>query len=229
MRLLPTLLLAATTAYAADTKALLDTILTSLGGVATLTKNVTGMISDLDGKNVSTALPIQTATDNLVKYINNATVAVNKYDFNLTTGQAQTLGPYTQELAYTVNASIATLIGKKPAFLELSLGGLVVTSLQGQINASNHFSKAILSRVPYSLYSVSVAINSQISGSLQQGLSCFQGMNETCNANVVNASRTMQAAEDTGAIPKSAGGRSAMVAGWMVVLGAAFVAFATGV
>ncbi|KAF2159941.1 hypothetical protein M409DRAFT_29551 [Zasmidium cellare ATCC 36951] len=225
MRLLLLSALAATTALAASQdKQLEETIIEAFGGVVNLTMNVTGEIAKVAGSDLSTALPVQSATTNLVNYINNATAALNKFGaLNLTSDEALVLGPYTQGLAYTVNASIATLIGKKPDFLQLNLGPLVITSLQQQQNASVDFSKAILGRIPPDIYPVATAINSQITNSLQQGLDCFNGMNETCNATPVNASRTLDYAEDTGAITAAAAlpARATGAVAWAVVVGAA--------
>ena len=102
-------------------------------------------------------------------------------------------------------------------------GPLVITSLQQQQNASNDFSKAILSRTPPGIFPIATAINSQIADSLQQGLDCFMGKNETCNATPVNASRTLDYAEDTGAITAAAAlpARATGAVAWAVVMGAA--------
>lgn len=205
---------------------ILNQIIDDLHQVVVLTVNITDTIGKFDGSSLAAALPITTSTNNLIAYLANATMKVKQNPENLTANGAQVLGPYSQGLAYTVNASIATLIQKKPAFMKNNLDPLVVSSLNTQINSSKTFSAAILAKIPPLLEPVAAAINSQVTDSIQQGIDCFS-KNESCNPNIVNSSRTLDAAEATGAI--GAASRTLTIGGWTAVLGAAFVAFAVGV
>lgn len=231
MRLLPVLLAAAAGVYAADS--LEDTIIGSLNHIVVLTRNLTGQIADLeaDKDNLSPgltqALAINASTYGLIDYIQNTTRTVKMDPDMLPDSAALELGPYTQSLAYAVNASIATLIRKKPQFNTLGSTGLVIESLKLQKNYSISLSNAILNKIDEQLQPVAAALSAQPADSIQEGLDCYS-KNESCYTAIVNSTRTLQAAEDTGAIPKSAA-TTLNVAGYVVVLGAAFVAFATGI
>lgn len=224
MRLLVVILATATTAAVA--KSSLETlIVTSLTQIMVLTNNTIPKIAAFNGSSLERTLPIDSATSQVISAIQNSTKAVQARPGALDNAGAEAIGPNTQILAYTVNASVATLIQRKPEFAMVKALPFVVLSLQQQANASNNFSAAVLAKIPADLRSFAEAINSQLSDSIQLGIDCFSGRNESCNPNVINGSRTYDYAVEIGAIPKSDGYRVVSVAGWAIVLSCALMAF----
>lgn len=197
------------------------TMIADLENIRNQTMAVTNVIMGFNGASINDALPINTATAQVIAAINNATMDARANPQNLTDAGSQALGPYTQELAYAANKSIAALIQKKPEFEKLSLTPLVVQSLQQQINASTVFGGVLIPKIPADTRPVATALNSQVLLSLQMGVECFQ-KNMSCNPNPVNASRTLDSAIEDGAL--SAAGRTVQGVSAVVVLGVAFAA-----
>ncbi|KAK4498387.1 hypothetical protein PRZ48_011045 [Zasmidium cellare] len=223
-----TLFLAAAIGTHVSSSSIEKLIVAALQQIQVLTNATTYTIAAFNGSSIEATLPIDSATATVISAIQNSTHAVQQTSQNLTDATSQAIGPYTQILAYYANASVATLISKKPDLAKLNTLPLVVMSLQQQANASNSFSEAVLAKIPETERPFALAINSQLSESLQQGIDCFSGMNETCNTNIVNGSRTIDMAMQIGAIPKSDGERNMKPIAWTLVLTAVFAAVMGG-
>lgn len=226
MRLLVAIL--ATALIVAAESSLETLIVDSLTEILILTNETIPKIASFNGSSLEGTIPIDSATSQVISAIQNSTKAVQANPDTLSNAAAEAIGPNTQALAYTVNASVATLIRKKPQFAMVKALPFVVLSLQQQANASNNFSSVVLGKIPTGLRPFAEAINSQLSDSIQLGIECFNGRNESCNPNVVNASRTYDYAVEIGAIPKSDAYHAESVAGWLVILSCASMAFMFG-
>ena len=198
-----------------------QTIIADLQSIQNLTEAVTRAIGAFNGS-LALALPITSATNDVLAKITTSTeYAKTAQPFS--DDDATALGPYTQNLAYAVNTSIAALIGKKPEFASGNLLPIVVQSLEGQKNSSMMFSSAVSLLVPENTRSVAMALSSQTLESIQQGIDCFSGKNETCNpTNIAEAKAMSMAAEKAanGAVGRSAAGLGAVLVAGLV----AFVA-----
>ncbi|EME38185.1 hypothetical protein DOTSEDRAFT_75994 [Dothistroma septosporum NZE10] len=189
------------------------TIIADLQSIQNLTEAVTGKINAFNGS-LALALPITSATNDVLAKLANATDDAKKAQ-PFSSGDAQALAPYTQNLAYAVNSSIAALIGKKPEFVAGNLAAIVVQSLQGQYNSSVTFSTAVSLLVPEDTRAVAQALSSQTLLSLQMGIDCF-GKNTSCNpTNFFEAQAEAMAREKAanGAVSRSAGYGGLVVAG----------------
>lgn len=196
-------------------------IIADLQSIQNLTEATTRAINAFNGS-LQLALPITAATNDVLAKISNATQDA-KTAQPFSDDDATALGPYTQNLAYAVNTSIAALIGKKPEFEAGSLAPIVVQSLQGQKNSSMIFSDTVSMLVPENTRSVAMALSSQTLMSIQMGIDCFSGMNETCNpTNYFQAKAEAEARERAanGAVGRSAAGLGAILVAGLV----AFVA-----
>ncbi|KAK4616311.1 hypothetical protein CLAFUW4_10538 [Fulvia fulva] len=196
-------------------------IIADLQSIQNLTEAVTGAVNAFNGS-LALALPITVATNDVLAKISSSTEDA-KTAQPFSNADATALGPYTQDLAYAVNSSIAALIGKKREFESGNLSPIVIQSLEGQKNSSKIFSDTVSMLVPENTRSVAQALSSQTLESIQQGIDCFSGMNQTCNpTNYFEAKAMAEAAEKaaTGGV-----GRSAASLGAVVVAG--LVAFVT--
>lgn len=227
--IISTLLAAACVFSHASSQSTADTAAEELTMIKTLTDSLTQTISSWDGTNLTIAVGISTSSMSLVTYIQNSTKQLRGMPTTFSTSESFDIGAPTQELAYSVNASIAALIKQKAAFVKLGLGSTVVMSLNTQLSASNNFSSILLAMVPSDVRPVADALNSQITMSLNEGIACFNNMNASCITAVVNPNRTYDAAVDSGAIKAttSAATRTASFAGFaalsMAVVAAVFV------
>lgn len=166
----------------------LDTVINSLQAIQDLTINSTYTIGNFSGE-LNDALAIQTATGVLNDATYNATLACAQIG-NLSVSDSEALGAFTQGLAYAVNASIATLISKKPLFEKLGIAQLVVGSLQSLMAGSYAFSATVLQKVPPELQIVSAALSTQVGESIGEGIQCFNGTASACITTIANPDRT---------------------------------------
>ena len=166
-----------------------------LDHIKLLTNNVTESIKGWDGKSLEGALhQIHEPSDATTVYVNGATkdLEQNPTTFDLT--QAFRIGSPAQELAYAVNASIATLHERKDDFVALGITSIVVQDIDTLLNARIAFGKILVSYVDQDLQPVAQNIQQQIIDSLQQGKACFQNDNTTCETAIVDPNRTRQLA-----------------------------------
>ena len=196
----------------------LNTVLSALEVIRDLTINSTWIIGNFTGSNVTQAIAIQTATQVIDDATYNSTLAIKQIG-NLSVSDAEVLGAFSQDLAYAVNASIATLISKKPIFEKLGLASLVVPSLQGLAFGSYVFSSTILTKVPQELQSVSSALSAQVVESITEGIQCFNGTASSCITTIANPDRTRIQAIENGTLN---GAPAVKVTGWLALVVAVF-------
>ncbi|CAF9929984.1 MAG: hypothetical protein GOMPHAMPRED_005533 [Gomphillus americanus] len=192
----------------------LNTVLSSLQVIRDLTVNSTWIIGNFTGSNITQALAISKATQVIDDATYNATLAIKQIG-NLSVSDAEVLGAFSQDLAYAVNASIATLISKKPLFEKLNLATLVVPSLQGLALGSYAFSSTILTKVPQELQTVSTALSYQVIESIAEGIHCFNGTASSCITTIVNPDRTRIQAIENGTIN---GAPAVKATGWLALV-----------
>ena len=143
------------------------TILDSINTIRLQTINLTSQIAAFDGKNVSAVVPITQAQTNLISVIQKATKAaepVAPWD----DATDLLVGPKIQSLADAVNASIATLVSRKPQFSMLGLDSVVVLDLQQLLNVSEVFSNEVLTKGPVNEQPIGQDLSDQVILSLQQ-------------------------------------------------------------
>lgn len=202
----------------------LQTALLSLSAIKDLTINSTYTVGNFTGASISDALAIQASTGVLNDATYNATLACAKIA-NLSVSDSETLGKYTQGLAYAVNASIATLISKKPAFDKLKITSLVLTSLNALATGSYGFSVTLLQKVPTELQIISEALSSQIGHSIGQGIECFSGKDSSCITAIVDPDRTKSQAIANDTISDANSIKAAGFTALAVAIFAAMLAF----
>lgn len=160
-----------------------------------LTTNLTDAIKAWDGKSLVGALDnIHRPTNATTEYILNATEVLKQHPTTFDMTQAFRIGSPSQNLAYAVNASIATLERRRDDFMANAMGPIVVPDIQGLLNATQGFSEVLTSYVAKDLRPVAANIQVQFVNSLQQGIDCFSGKVETCQTAIVNPNRTRKLA-----------------------------------
>lgn len=156
-----------------------------------LTANLTDSINAWDGKDFVKALNnIHYPTNATAEYILNATEVLKQYPTTFDITQAFRIGSPAQNLAYTVNASVATLARRKHDFHANAMDSIVITDLKGLLNATRGFSGLLTSYVTKEVRPVAKNIQVQFIKSLQQGVDCFGGKNASCHTAIADPNRT---------------------------------------
>lgn len=172
-----------------------DIAVQELEHVKFLTNNLTESVSAWDGKSVELALyNIHQPANATTVYVRNATDVLKQYPTTFDMTQAFRIGSPAQDLAYAVNASIATLQRRKDDFVAAGITPIVVPDLEDLLNATIGFGKVLVSYVEQDLQPVAQNLQVQIIESLQQGIACFEDKNMTCETAIVDPDRTRKLA-----------------------------------
>lgn len=172
-----------------------DVALQELEHVQFLTNNLTESVNAWDGKNVDLALfNIHQPANATTIYVRNATDVLKQHPTTYDITQAFRIGSPAQDLAYAVNASIASLHRKKDAFVAAGIPSIVVLDLKDLLNATVGFGEVLTSYVDEDLRVVAQNLQQQIIKSLEQGITCFENKNMTCETAVVDPDRTRKLA-----------------------------------
>lgn len=172
-----------------------DIALQELEHVKFLTNNLTDAVNAWDGKSVPLALyNIHQPANATTVYVRNATDVLKQHPATFDITQAFRIGSPAQDLAYAVNASIATLQRRKDDFVAAGITPIVVPDLENLLNATQAFGEVLTSYVDEGLRVVAQNLQQQIIDSLQQGIACFEDKNMTCETAIVDPDRTRKLA-----------------------------------